>query len=248
MSSYDRIGRTYAQTRRPDPRIARQISEALGDARSVVNVGAGTGAYEPRDRDVVAVEPSSVMLRQRPLDAAPAVQGSAEDIPFADGAFDAALAVLTMHHWSDWRKGVAEMRRVARRRIVMLTFDPAYIADYWLVRDYLPEIAVRDEQRFPPLATVAEALGDAREVPVPIADDCSDGFLCATWKRPLAYLDETARANISAFDQLDPGTLGAALARLERDVADGTWAARNADLLARDEADFGYRLLVAERP
>jgi SAM-dependent methyltransferase len=246
VSTYDRIGRTYARTRRPDPRIARQIAEALGDARSVVNVGAGTGAYEPRDRDVVAIEPSSVMLRQRLLDAAPAVQGAAEDIPFADGAFDAALAVLTMHHWSHWRAGVDEMRRVARRRIVMLTFDPDYISRYWLARDYLPEIAVQDEKRFPPLAVVAEALGGAQSTPVPIAADCTDGFLCGAWMRPLSYLDETVRANISSFALLDPATLAAALARLEQDVADGTWAERNADLIARDEADFGYRLLVAE--
>jgi SAM-dependent methyltransferase len=246
MSEYDRIGRTYARTRRPDPRIARQIAEALGSARSVVNVGAGAGAYEPRDRDVVAVEPSSVMLRQRPLDAAPAVQASAEEIPFADGSFDAALAVLTMHHWSDWRAGVAEMRRVARHRVVMLTFDPEYIARYWLVRDYLPEMGVRDELRFPPLGVVAEALGNARAVPVPIAGDCTDGFLCASWKRPLAYLDETVRANISTFALVDAATTAAALARLEQDVADGTWAERNADLIARDQADLGYRLLVAE--
>ena len=248
MSAYDRIGGTYTRTRRPDPRIARQISDALGDARSVVNVGAGAGAYEPRDRDVVAVEPSSVMLRQRALDAAPAVQASAETIPFADGAFDAALAVLTMHHWDDWRAGVAELRRVARRRIVVLTFDPECIARYWLVRDYLPEIAVVDEQRFPPLATVAEALGGAEAIPVPIAADCTDGFLCAAWKRPLAYLDERVRANISTFSMLDPATVAAALARLERDIAGGAWAARNADLIACDEADLGYRLLVADLP
>ena len=152
MTAYDRIGATYAATRRPDPRIARQIADALGDARSVVNVGAGLGSYEPRDREVVAVEPSAVMLAQRPADAAPAVQGAAEALPIGDGAFEAALAVLTMHHWSDWRTGVAELRRVATKRIVMLTFDPAYIARYWLVRDYLPEIAVADEARFPPLA------------------------------------------------------------------------------------------------
>jgi SAM-dependent methyltransferase len=248
MSTYDRIGSTYAKTRRPDPRIARLIADALGDARSVVNVGAGAGAYEPRDRDVIAVEPSSVMLRQRPLDAAPAVQGSAEEVPFGDGAFDAALAVLTMHHWGDWRAGVAEMRRVARHRLVMLTFDPDYIARYWLVRDYLPEIGVRDAKRFPPLATVAEALGGARATSVPIPADCTDGFLCAAWKRPLMYLDETVRSNISSFAPLDPATVPAALARLERDVADGTWAERNADLITLDEADFGYRLLVAELP
>ncbi len=245
MSHYDRIGATYAATRRPDPRIERQIADALGDARSVVNIGAGIGAYEPRDRDVTAVEPSAVMLAQRPPDAAPAIQGSAEALPFDDDSFDAALAVLTMHHWSDWCAGAAELRRVARRRIVMLTFDPTYIAQYWLVRDYLPEIAVEDEARFPPLSTVAEALGGARAIPVLIAADCTDGFLCASWKRPLAYLDEMVRANISSFGLLPPAVVTAALARLERDVADGSWARRNADLLAHDEADFGYRLLVA---
>ena len=235
---------TYATTREPDPRIARLIESALGDARSVVNVGAGTGAYEPRDREVVAVEPSAVMLKQRRPDAAPAVQASAEHLPFDDRAFDAAMAVLTMHHWSDWRAGVAEMRRVARKRIVVLTFDPEYIADYWLVRDYLPEIAV-NEACFPPLTTVAEALEGAELLTVPIPSDCRDGFLCAWWRRPLAYLDDDVRANISSFAPLDPATVAEALERLERDVADGTWAGRNAPLLALDEADFGYRLLIA---
>jgi SAM-dependent methyltransferase len=248
VSEYDRIGGQYAATRRPDPRIERQIADALGDARSVVNVGAGTGAYEPRDREVVGVEPSAVMLAQRAPDAAPAVQGSAEELPFEDRAFDAALAVLTMHHWRDWRAGIAEMRRVARRRIVILTVDPAYIADYWLVRDYLPELAVQDEARFPPLTTVAEALAGAQLVSVPIAHDCSDGFLCAWWRRPLAYLEDGVRANISSFATLAPGTVAEALGRLERDVADGTWAKHNADLVVHNEADFGYRLLVATSP
>ena len=244
MSRYDEIGVTYATTRRPDPRIERQIAEALGDARSVVNVGAGVGSYEPRDRDVVAVEPSAVMIAQRPPDAAPAVQAPAEALPFPDRSFDAALAVLTMHHWSDWRAGVAELRRVARERIVMLTFDPAFIRDYWLVRDYLPQIAVQDEARFPPLAVVAEALGGADAIPVPIPRDCSDGFLCAWWQRPLAYCEASVRANISSLAELDPAVAAELTGRLERDVADGSWATRNADLLAQDEADFGYRLLV----
>jgi SAM-dependent methyltransferase len=245
VTRYDSIGGTYSETRRPDARIARQIAVALGDARTVVNVGAGVGSYEPSDREVVAVEPSAVMIAQRPGDAAPAVQASAEALPFPDAAFDAALAVLTMHHWSDWRAGIAELRRVARRRVVMLTFDPACISSYWLVRDYLPVIAAEDERRFPPLATVAEALGGASVASVPIAEDCTDGFLCAWWKRPLAYLDASVRANISSLSRLPPEAVGDALARLERDVADGTWATRNAELLARDEADFGYRLLVA---
>ena len=245
MSVYDRIGTTYGGTRRPDRRIEKQIVRALGDARSVVNVGAGVGSYEPRDRDVVAVEPSAVMLAQRPPDAAPAIQGTAEELPFEDGSFDAALAVLTMHHWSDWRRGVAELRRVARRRIVVLTFDPAYIRRYWLVRDYLPQIAVVDDGRFQPLATVAEELGGAETLPVPIAHDCTDGFLCAAWKRPLTYLDDTARANISNLAVLPPEVVNPAMARLERDVVEGSWAERNAHLLELDEADFGYRLLVA---
>jgi len=197
---------------------------------------------------VVAVEPSLVMIEQRPTDAAPAVQGTAEQLPFADGSFDAALAVLTMHHWSDWRAGVAELRRVARRRAVMLTFDPEFIAGYWLVRDYLPEIAVLDVARFPPLATVAEAMGGAEIVPVPIASDCTDGFLCAYWKRPGTYLDPRVRANMSSIAVMRTDVVEPAMARLERDIADGTWVERNAELLECDELDFGYRLLLAEWP
>jgi SAM-dependent methyltransferase len=244
MTEYDRIGVTYATTRRADPRIEHRITAALGDVRRVVNVGAGSGAYEPRDRAVVAVEPSAVMLAQRPADAAPAVQASAECLPFEDASFDAALAVLTMHHWSDWRAGVAEMRRVAPRR-VMLTFDPDFISEYWLVRDYLPQIAAADRARFPPIATVAEALGEAEIVPVPIAHDCADGFLCAWWRRPLAYFEADVRANISCLAALPDEVVSTSLARLRSDVADGTWEARNARLIALDEADLGYRLLVS---
>jgi SAM-dependent methyltransferase len=245
VTAYDEIGTTYARTRRPDARVERQIALALGDARSVVNVGAGVGSYEPRDRDVVAVEPSGVMIAQRPPGSAPAVQASAERLPFEDDSFDAALAVLTMHHWSDWRAGIAELRRVARARIVLLTFDPTSISRYWLVRDYLPEIAALDEGRFPPLAVVMEAMGGAEATQIPIAGDCTDGFLCAFWKRPLAYLDPAVQGNISSLAVLPAHVLEPAMARLEHDVADGTWAERNAGLLERDEVDFGYRLLVA---
>ena len=248
MSTYDRTGATYAGTRRTDPHVEQQIHEALGDARSVVNVGAGVGSYEPRDREVVAVEPSAVMIAQRPPGSAPAIQASAESLPFADGSFDAAMALLTMHHWSDWQAGVAELRRVARRRIVMFTFDPRYIGAYWLVRDYVPEIIAMDSARFPALATVAEALGDPRIIPVPIAADCADGFLCAYWRRPLAYLDPAVRANMSSLAALPAGVNGPAMARLGRDVADGSWAERNPGLFAGDQHDFGYRLLVAQLP
>lgn len=243
MTEYDRIGASYARTRRPDPRIARALHEALGDARTVVNVGAGTGAYEPRDREVTAVEPSAVMIAQRPPDAAPAVQASAEALPFGDASFDAAMAVFTIHHWSDWRAGIDELVRVAPGRVAVLAFDVDWVERYWLVRDYLPAIGELDRGRTAPLADVAEALG-ARVEPVPIPHDCSDGFLCAYWKRPLAYLDPTVRANISPFPLLGEEAVADGLERLERDVADGTWAARNAELLEADEADFGYRLLV----
>jgi SAM-dependent methyltransferase len=173
------------------------------------------------------------------------VRAPAEELPFPDASFDAALAVLTMHHWSGWRAGVAELRRVAPTRAVVLTFDPAFIREYWLVRDYLPQIAEADEARFPPLATVAAALGGAAIVTVPIAHDCSDGFLCAWWRRPLAYLDAGVRANVSSLAVLGDSAVAGPLERLRRDVADGTWAKRNAELIAADEADFGYRLLVA---
>jgi SAM-dependent methyltransferase len=244
---YDASRAAYTLTRRPDPHIAAAIERALGDARSVVNVGAGAGAYESRDRDVTAIEPSATMRDQRPPDAARAIAAFAEDLPLADDSVDAALAVLTTHHWADERRGLAEMRRVARRRVVVLTYDIAEADAFWLVRDYLPEIAVEDESRFPPLEVVAAALGDAEIAVVPIARDCTDGFLCPWWQRPLAYCDPDVRANISSFAARDPAVVDEAMRRLERDVADGSWAERNADLLAGDEADFGYRLLVATR-
>lgn len=238
---YDRIGVGYAGYRRPDARIAARIGEALADARTVVNVGAGTGSYEPADRRVVAVEPSAEMLRQRPPDAAPAVQGVAERLPFADGAFDAALAVLTVHHWTDWRRGVAEMRRVARGRVVILTIDPAR-SGFWL-HDYFPALRAIDDEMLPPLDAVADALGPAEAWPVPVPWDCSDGFLGAYWRRPERYLDPGARGAISAFARLGDPEPG--VARLRADLADGAWGRRNGSLASLPELDLGYRLLIA---
>ncbi|MEA2252100.1 MAG: hypothetical protein QOG70_2342, partial [Solirubrobacteraceae bacterium] len=172
---YDRIGRTYTATRATDPRIAARIWAALGDAHTVVNVGAGTGSYEPLDRDVTAVEPSAVMRAQRPPGAAPVVAAAAEDLPFDDGAFDAAMAVLTLHHWGDWRAGCAELTRVARDRVVVLSWDPTYVGRMWLGPEYFPELSAEDVADFPTLATQAEALGaEVEDVPVPW--DCRDGF------------------------------------------------------------------------
>jgi len=240
---YDRIGRTYTATRSTDPRIAARIWDALGHARTVVNVGAGTGSYEPPDREVIAVEPSDVMIAHRRPDAAPVVQASAEDLPFEDGAFHASMAVLTLHHWTDWRAGCAELRRVARGRVVVLSWDPTYRGRMWLVPEYFPRLVWDIADGFPSLADQAAVLRAEVEV-VPVPWDCSDGFFSAFWRRPEAYLDPAVRAGISTLsgrdDELAPG-----LARLEQDVRSGAWARRHAELLELEELDLGYRLLVA---
>jgi SAM-dependent methyltransferase len=242
---YDRIGRTYTATRGTEPRIAARIWRALGDARTVVNVGAGTGNYEPPDREVTAVEPSAVMIAQRPPGAAPAVQASAEALPFDDASFDAAMAVLTIHHWSDFGAGAAELRRVARDRVVVFSWDPAYVGRMWLGPDYFPaQWAQEDVASFPSLADQAAAFGDADVEVVPVPWDCRDGFMSAFWRRPEAYLDPAVRAGISTLAKRSEAELAEGLARLRADLDSGAWARRHADLLERDELDLGYRLLV----
>ncbi|HKV67527.1 MAG TPA: class I SAM-dependent methyltransferase [Gaiellales bacterium] len=239
---YDEIGRTYASTRRPDPRVGAAIRDALGDATSVVNVGAGAGSYEP-PQTVLAVEPSAAMIAQRPPGAAPAVQATAERIPLADAECDAALAVLTIHHWLDPERGVAEMRRVARRAVI-LTWDPDYAEAFWLVRDYLPESTALDRRRMPPIAAVCGWMGDAEVRPVPVPHDCVDGFFGAFWRRPEAYLDPRVRAGMSNLAQLG-APVDRAVAALRTDLGSGAWRERNHDLLDLDELDLGYRLLVS---
>jgi SAM-dependent methyltransferase len=243
---YDRIGVTYARHRRPDTRIAARIADALGDARTVLDVGAGAGSYEPADRAVIAVEPSWVMIRQRSAAAAPVLRGVAEALPFADDAFDATLAVLTVHHWRDPEGGLAELRRVARR-VVVVTWDPAvYAQHFWLTRDYLPEIAVA-ERDLATLARVVAALPGSDVAALPVPHDCSDGFCGAYWRRPEVYLDADARAAISALARLEDDVLQPAMARLAADLQSGAWRARNADVVARDALDLGYRLVRWQR-
>jgi SAM-dependent methyltransferase len=241
---YDSIGRTYTVTRETDPRIARRIWAALGEARTVINVGAGTGSYEPPGREVTAVEPSAVMLGQRPPAAPRAVQGVAEDLPFADRSFDAAMAILTLHHWSDWRAGCAELRRVARDRVVVFSWDPQYRGRMWLGPEYFPRQSWEDVAGFPSLADqAAELEADIEIIPVPW--DCRDGFFSAFWRRPEAYLDPAVRAGISTLAKRSEDELADGLARLRADIESGAWARRHADLLALEEFDLGYRLLVA---
>ena len=241
---YDRIGVGYSELRRPDPRIAARIEAALGECRSVLNVGAGAGSYEPRSRAVTAVEPSAEMIRQRPREAARAIQADAARLPFVDRSFDASLAILTIHHWPDRAGGLAELRRVARERVVILTWDPEHRA-FWLIRDYLPQILEIDRRDFPTLREIESALGPCESQALAIPADCADGFLGAYWRRPAAYLDPRVRAAISIFSKLDAT---AALARLEADLVDGTWQARHGALLALSELDVGYRLVVATVP
>jgi SAM-dependent methyltransferase len=215
---------------------------ALGGARTVVNVGAGTGSYEPADRAVVAVEPSGVMLAQRPAGAAPAVRAVAEHLPLGDGVADAALAVLTVHHWSDWWAGLAELRRVAARQVIV-TFDPGVSADQWVIRDYVPEIADLDAGRVP-YAAMVDALGAEVSV-LPVGRAFPDGLLGAFWCRPEAYLDPVVRSRMSGFAQVDPAAVDRGMARLAEDLRTGEWARRNAGLDTLDEYDAGFRLLVA---
>ncbi|MFM9862498.1 MAG: class I SAM-dependent methyltransferase [Micropepsaceae bacterium] len=239
---YDTIGQGYANLRRADPRIAAAIADALGDARTVINIGAGAGSYEPLGRTLLAIEPSLRMIAQRPNDAAPSVSAVAERLPVKSGAADAAMASLTIHHWPDWRAGLAEMRRIARRRVVLFTFDPD--ADlFWLARDYVPAIAALDRKWMPKIGDLTAALGPCTVTPVPVPHDCTDGFLGAYWRKPEFYLDANLRSSMSSFALVD-ATAG--LAALARDLGSGTWAKQHADLLTRDALDIGYRLLTWE--
>jgi SAM-dependent methyltransferase len=240
---YDEIGRTYATARQPDPRIAAQIEAALDDARRVVNVGAGAGSYEPTGRDVVAVEPSPVMIGQRPPGSAPALRAVAERLPFPTASFDAALAVLTVHHWADPAGGLRELQRVASRQVV-LTWDPGFLNEFWFTRDYVPDPDHVDDD-FVTLEPTAAALGPSRIEVVPVPHDCIDGFYAAYWRRPEAYFDPRVRAGISGFHLADPQVVEDSLRRLRADLDSGEWARRNADLLDRDELDLGYRLVIA---
>jgi SAM-dependent methyltransferase len=243
---YDTIGTGYVVHRQADPRIARSIRAALGDAASIVNVGAGAGSYEPTGLSVVAVEPSWEMIGQRSVDRAPVVQAVAERLPFPDGAFDAAVAVLTVHHWLDRRAGLAELARVARR-VVIVTWDPACRDSFWLTTEYLPEIVEFDLPRFPSLSELAGCLGGQITTQVlPVPHDCVDGFLGSFWRRPDAYLDPAVRSAMSCFAQLPAGSVDAGLTRLADDLREGRWETRYEHLLEQDGADLGYRLVVAE--
>ncbi|WP_434597900.1 class I SAM-dependent methyltransferase [Streptomyces sp. A5-4] len=240
---YDRIGVGYSSVRRPDPRWAHQIQESLGNPRTVLNVGAGTGAYEPTGVPVVAVEPSWEMRAQRPPDAAPCVVGGAESLPFDDQSFDAVMAVLTVHHWSDLEAGISELLRVASR-FAIVTYDMDVQADFWFTRDYVPQIAAAECSRVPSLDRLTTLLGPCEVTELSVWHDFTDGFMTAFWQRPEAYLDPATRQACSAFALTDEHAVARGVARLSEDLASGDWHRRYADLLTRQHIDAGFRLLT----
>lgn len=243
---YDRLGTTYTATRREDPELAGQIHAALGAGRTLLNVGAGAGAYEPRDRAVVAVEPSPVMIAQRPADAAPAVLAAAERLPFVDGSFDAAMALHTVHHWADAAAGLSELRRVARR-VVVVAGDAGVIDRLWLTAEYFPGMAFGDRSEVQPQAIAARLGGRAAIRPLRVPVDCLDGFTEAFIARPEAYLDPDVRRNMSTFRLLPEDQVAAGVARLRADLASGAWDARHGELRRRSHLDTGLRIVVSDR-
>lgn len=245
MTLYDAIGIDYSQVRRPDPRVEQRIHAPLGDAAPVLNVGAGAGSYEPTDRGVVAVEPSPTMLRQRPPGSAVAVRGVADHLPFGDGAFGGAMALLTVHHWPDPLAGLAELRRVTRGPVVVFTFDHEVHAQQWLVTDYLPEMLDLDTTT-PSGEAIAAALGGGVVETIGVPHDCTDGFCHSWWRRPEAYLDPAVRAGISGIARLPQPVVDGAMARLAADLESGAWRRAHADLVDLHEIDAGYRLVVSD--
>jgi SAM-dependent methyltransferase len=247
---YDRIGRGYAAHRRADPRIAARIEAALGDASGVLNVGAGTGSYEPAGREVTAVEPSGEMIAQRPPGAAPVVQAKAEELPFEVDSFDAAMAIISDHHWSDRAGGLREMLRVARRRVLLLNVDPSLAERFWLTRDYLPGFLDLIPNRYRDPGYWEEELrgllGDLEVDAVPVPHDCRDGFFQAYWRRPHAYLDKRVRDGISVFHALPSEEVSGAIERLRRDLEEGDWQRRHSGLYAQTELDVGLRLVIVD--
>jgi SAM-dependent methyltransferase len=246
---YDVIGAGYGTTRREDPRLRARIVAALGCSRSVVNVGAGTGSYEPDDRHVIAIEPSDVMAAQRPHSRVPAIRASAGSLPLRDRSVDAAMAVLTIHHWDeDQERGVRELRRVSRGPVVIVTVDPEVSGRMWLMSDYLKEVDALDRRIFPSIDRLREWLGGATEVEiVPVPRDTEDWSLMSFWAHPERVRDASARQATSGFARMAPSVVDRVVSDVARDLGDGTWDARHGHLRALDAYDAGLRIVIGRR-
>ena len=244
-AAYDRIGRGYSNFRSSDPDIAAAIRDALGPSVSVINVGAGTGSYEACARSCIGIELSSTMIAQRPTGSAPVIQGAAEQLPVRSGSFDAAMALLTVHHWADLDAGLRELRRVAGR-VVVFTFDATVHDRFWLFADYLPEATTSRSQRPPAPGYIGEQLGGARVEVVPVPPRCRDGFTMAYWRRPEAYLDPAVRRCCSTFAELPESLVEERMDRLAADLESGRWESRHSQLMGAASYDGGLRLVVAD--
>lgn len=238
---YDKIGVGYSNQRKPDPRIARHIKEALGAASSVLNVGAGSGSYEPNHVPTIAVEPSFQMIQQR-RNQNNVVQASAEALPFKDAVVDCVLAVLTVHHWSDLTQGLSECARTSKREVAILTWDPE-TPGFWLTQEYFPEILELDRSIFPSMDELQQHFGSIRVAPVEIPANCVDGFLGAYWRRPEAYLNDEVRSGMSSFSRI--ANLPDRLEQLRKDLDSKAWHRAHGRLQTKENCDLGYRLVTA---
>ena len=245
-AAYDELGVNYTDFRRADPRIEAKVRAALGDARSVVNVGAGTGSYEPSDREVIAVEPSPLMIAKRPEGAAPALRGVAEALPLGDQSVDAAMAIFTIHHWSDLGAGLAEMRRVARERIVLLTIDARKNAEIWTLAEYFPEAMALEEEAMPSIASLESHLPEATIETVPMPSRCRDEFTSTLWDRPELFLEPATLRASSLWHRLSPEVIERGQERLRADLESGRWDELHGHLRTLPELDIGTRLIAAE--
>ncbi len=244
---YERRGLNYAAVRRPDPRIEAQIHAALGDARTVVNVGAGAGSYEPRDRHVIAIEPSASMRAQRGPDRVPAIDAVAERLPLDDGSVDAAMACATIHQWTDTEAGLRELRRVSRGPVLVLTWDGDALDRYWLA-EYAPELIEAERRRYPKIDWICEVLGGARAEEVPVPIDCIDGFTEAFYARPEAFLDPAVRAAQSAWAFVEDDAEERAVERLRADLESGEWERRFGSLRHQPTFRGSLRLIASAPP
>jgi SAM-dependent methyltransferase len=240
---YDDIGNNYSVTRGTDPKIAKQLYAELQGATRIVNIGAGTGSYEPENMELVAVEPSSVMISQRPAGSHRVEQAFAENLPFENSSFSHAMTVLSMHHWQDRARAFQEINRVTTEKFVAITWDPQ-AQPFWLTQDYFPEIYEMDKAIFPDLKELNEYFDEVTMRPLQIPSDCQDGFLTAFWKRPEAYLSSKVRQAMSPFSKIK--NLSEGLQKLEDDLASGVWARNNHAILGASYLDVGYRLISAK--
>ncbi|MCX6127399.1 MAG: methyltransferase domain-containing protein [Proteobacteria bacterium] len=245
---YDSIGHGYSSRRREDPILSKKIVNALGNARTVINVGAGTGSYEPSDRVVIPVEPSEVMIRQRPASSLPAIRATAEALPFHDKVVDAAMTVLSLHHWDPYQAaGLREMKRVARDCVIVVTIDPRVSGKMWLMADYLREVAALDNRIFPLPETISEWLECETEIEiVPISRETPDGTLMSFWAHPERVLDEAARAATSGFARQTMEVVKRVVSEVGRDLQNGRWDERNGHLRRLYECDVGLRIITAK--